>query len=132
MRDALRKVLTGASAVTALVPTGSIVWGKRQGLPAIVLHLVDGPRPDMTMEGPSGLTVSLVQVDCWAGTDQAASDLADAVRPLLTGLRRDPLRVMVEGGGADDPDLSLAALGAEASANFHRYRLDLRVWHRNP
>lgn len=132
MKSALREVLTSAAAVTALVPRGSIVWGKRQGLPAIVLHLVDGPRPDMTTRGASGLTTSLVQVDCWGKTDQAASDIADAVRPLLTGLRREPLRVMVEGGGADDPDQSLAALGAEADANFHRYRLDLRVWHRNP
>jgi hypothetical protein len=132
MKKALRAVLTGAEAVTALVPPASIVWGKRQGLPAIVLHLIDGPRPDMTTEGPSGLTASLVQLDCWGKSDQAASDIADAVRPLLTGLRRDPLRVFVEGGGADDPDLSLAALGAEVDANFHRYRLDLRVWHRNP
>lgn len=88
METALVAYLLSRSPVTAL--TGQrITWGRReQGapLPAIVLHRIDGA-PDYHLEGPSGLVVSRVQVDCWGDTYADAKRAAEAVAAPVNGIR---------------------------------------------
>lgn len=129
MEELLRAVIVGA--VAELIGGDAVVWGRRIGLPAVALHLIHGPVPDMTMRGPSGLEVGLVQVDYWGPTFAEASALARAGRGVLAGYRDERLRVLIEGGGSDFEQGDAPTDGGKPE-NFHRIRQDLRVWHRNP
>lgn len=131
MEEALLALIAGDAGVKKLVANKAIAWGQRLNLPAVVLHLISGPRPDMTMGGPSGLEVSLVQVDCWAAKFGDAVEIGRAVRNLVSGYRAGSLRIFVEGGGSDF-EMGDGVTDAGQPGNFHRIRLDLRVWHRNP
>lgn len=133
METALLALLVGDSAITTLVAKEAICWSRRIGLPAIALHLISGLRPDVTMGGPSGLMVSTVQVDCWASTYEAAARIRDAVLARASAYYGAGVLhlILVEGGGADFEHGEGPAKAGEP-ANFHRQRLDLRVWHINP
>lgn len=131
MEEALRALVVGNAGVSALVPAESIAWGRRIGLPAVALHLISGPTPDMTTDGPSGLEVSVVQVDCWASSFKDATAIGRAVRGLVSGYRDQTLRIFVEGGGSDF-EKGDGPVDGSKPANFHRIRLDLRVWHLKP
>lgn len=131
MEEALLALIAGDSGVTALVDKRAIAWGQRLGLPAIAIHLISGPMPDMTTDGPSGLEQSVVQVDCWAAKFFDALAIGRAVQSLVSGHRGQALRIFVEGGGSDFEKGDGVTDGSKP-ANYHRMRLDLRVWHRNP
>lgn len=87
MDEDLWALLTGSSAVTAIVPAARIVWGELpQGaaLPAVVLQIIgetDGP----TLAGTDGLWFGRVQVDCYGLTRPSARILSRAIVNLLNG-----------------------------------------------
>jgi hypothetical protein len=86
MEEALRSALLANVGLAALTST-RIYWVNRpQGtaLPAVVLHRISG-QPDMHMTGPSGLTESRVQADCYGATYAASVGLARALEAALSG-----------------------------------------------
>lgn len=131
MEEALRARLVASAGVTALVPASGIVWGRRIGLPAIVLHRITG-RPDQTMTGPSGLVDSVVQIDCWASTYSAAMGMGRAVKAALAGTRTETLRSAFVENERADFEMGDGTAGSSAPANYHRTSLDVRVWHHEP
>lgn len=92
---------------------------------AVVLHRIDG-QPDYHHGGPSGLVVSRVQVDCWAGSYKVAKLVARAVEAAVTGfsftqgaIRFDVILIASE---RDDTF-------EEAPNTYFRTSLDLMVHH---
>jgi hypothetical protein len=80
MQAALRSRLLADPTIAGLVGQ-RVDWGLRpQGkpLPAITLTLVPTPR-GYHMDGPQATQIHRVQIDCWAESYKAASDLRDAV-----------------------------------------------------
>lgn len=130
MEEALRTLIVGDAGVKALVPKESVVWDVRKDVPAISLHLIWGPKPVVTHDGPSGLEVSTVQVSCWGATADEAIKIRRAASRLLAAYRSDGVLnlIMVEGGGGDDDQGEGPTDGAKP-AKIHQRRLDLRVWH---
>jgi hypothetical protein len=85
METAFRALLTGSSAVTALVPAAQINWGAHpQGapLPGVVLNVIFDAE-GLVMNGPDGVSGGRVQVDCYGGTFAQARGVAAAIRALL-------------------------------------------------
>jgi len=130
MEEALHALIVGDAGVGALVPDASVVWGVRKGVPAISLHLIWGPKPNVTHDGPNGMEVSTVQVSCWGSNADEAMKIRRAVSRLLAAYRSDGVLnlIMVEGGGGDDDQGEGPTDGAKP-AKIHQQRLDLRVWH---
>jgi len=117
------------AALTALVST-RINWQFRpQGglLPAIVLHRISGVR-DYAMEGPTGLVESRVQIDCWASTHLSAITVAQAVRTLLSGIRRTFGDMQFQGVFIDSERHDFEKEG-NAAEDFHRVSMDFKIWH---
>jgi len=93
VKQAFRQFLAGASQLSAL---GGRVYkrlpeGGPSVRPALTYRRVRVLRPK-TQEGTGGLARSAFEVDVWGGGDgpyQDASDLAEVVRPVLTG--QDPV-----------------------------------------
>ena len=127
MEAALITKMLATAGVTALSET-RINWLRRpqgEGLPAIVLHRIDGA-PDYHTEGPSGLVESRVQVDCWGASYSAAKALARAVDTALSGqafvqgaIRFDVILIVDERDSTFD----------EAPDTLFRTSLDLMVHH---
>lgn len=88
MEEEFRALLLNSSAVSAFVGV-RVDWGSRvQGepLPALVLNVISGAE-GLTLQGPDGLHEGRVQVDCYALTMGAATQLSRAVLTLLHGYR---------------------------------------------
>jgi hypothetical protein len=88
MEADLLAALRSAPGVKALV-VGRVNWSRRpqgEALPAIVLHRIGGT-PDVHHGGPSGLSVSRVQVDCWGASYGAAKAVARTVEQAVTARR---------------------------------------------
>lgn len=132
MEAELRALLVATSAITALVPAGSILWDARNGAPSIRLALINSST-GLTYEGDDELTEALVQIDCFASTPDAAHDIAQAVRTALHGLRADNFRlVKVEGVSGAPPELETAAPAADTSAAIARRIVMVRAFHAIP
>lgn len=126
MEEALRAYLLAATSVAALA-AARVDWGLRpQGkvLPAVVLSAPDD-RDDIVHDGPSGLVMTRVQIDCWARTAGEAKRLARAIRALLNGKR-------LETGGRKFVfrlDAARELPDSDTEGTLHRVSLDFRVWH---
>ena len=97
MEKDFRALLTGSTAVTALVAKSAIAFGVvPQGtkLPAIALNVVSN-RDGLTMQGPDGLWQGRVQVDCYGADYGAAVALAEAVTGVLHGHRAGAFRLIL-------------------------------------
>lgn len=81
---AIYSILTGASAVTALVSTRIYpdMATQKAAYPFIV-YAITGTQPSDTKDGVSGLDVVEVAVMCYATTYTSAQDIAGAVRTAL-------------------------------------------------
>jgi hypothetical protein len=128
MEEVLRSVLLEAADVAALVGS-RIHWVRSpQGSasPRIVLYRIDGLR-DMTMQGPSGLVSSRVQVDCIGTTYGSAKGAARAVAARLNGFSGWPSGIRFEGcfliGERDDFE------DADTPDKLFRTSLDFNIWH---
>ncbi len=105
----------------AALPSVPVDWGLTdQGVtpPRVVLYRVSGA-PDYTMAGPSGLSRTRVQIDCYETTVGAAKQLARSVRIALSGLRSG----VISGAFLDQerdlpPDTDGADLVARVSLDF--------------
>lgn len=130
MEEALRAALLADAGVAALVGTRAY-WRERaqtSPTPAIVLHNITG-RPDYTMEGRSGLTSYLVQVNCVGDTTDDALALRRAVEAVVDTLRAAPLQALIE-RTYDLPTPSDG--GAQQLPVTKTSCLDLRVWRTEP
>lgn len=97
MEQALRALLTGSAAVTAIAPASRINWGERpQGgaLPALILSVVSGAE-GLVMNGPNGLLESRVQIDAYGETYADAKVLSRAVIGVLHGFRNTNFRLVM-------------------------------------
>jgi len=89
MEEALRALLTGSAAITALVPATSINWRRhpqRAAWPGIVLHVVNDGEVYLLSER-TDRNNARVQVDCWALDYAAAKAISRAVTDLLSNYR---------------------------------------------
>lgn len=86
MEEALKAALLASSGVTALCGDRIDFGGNAQGAayPRMVLWTI-GDAEGMTLDGPDGLSVGRVQVDCYGLTYGDAKRLSRAVRATLDG-----------------------------------------------
>ena len=104
-------------------------WAERpqeESLPAVILWKIGGSR-DMTMDGPSGLVESRLQVDCWAADALTAKRLALAVINLLQNFKHSVHGGTSFQGGFIDGERD--SFENEAGSAYHRVTLDARIWH---
>ena len=108
MEEALRTLLLGTSAVTAICST-NIHFGEREqgtSFPHIVMNTIDDAEGHYLKEDPDGLSQGRVQIDCYAMTYGRAKVLARAVRAAVDGYKGgnfsgifvDAMRDFREGG----------------------------------
>lgn len=129
MKQALRSHLLADPDIIGLVGQ-RIAWAVRprqDQLPSIVLHRIDGVR-DYMMQAPSGLVTSRVQVDCWATTNKQASQISDAVRGSLSGLRQTIDGVEFQGVFLE-VEVDYSEEGSAPDELMHRVSTDYQVWH---
>lgn len=113
MEEALRAILLASSGVTALAPAARINWGAHpQGaaLPGVVLTVISDAE-GLVMNGPNGLSLGRVQVDCYAETYTGAKVLARVIRAVLHGFHNANFRLITHvasrdsrEGGANEAD----------------------------
>jgi hypothetical protein len=129
MKQALRSHLLADPAIAALVDR-RIAWAARprqDPLPSIALHRIDGVR-DYMMAAPSGLVTSRIQVDCWATTNKAASEISTAVRGSLSGLRQVIQGVEFQGVFLE-VEIDYSEEGSTPDELLHRVSTDYLIWH---
>lgn len=129
MEELLTAALMASTALTGLVGD-RVHWKKlpdRAALPSVILHRYGAERVN-TLAGRSPTTGWRVQFDCWAGTDEAAGAVRDAVLAVLDELTEAPLQVVLN---ADPPDYWSPGEGPDAdrSTDLYRQSLDAQVWH---
>lgn len=103
MEEALRALLIGSPAITALVPAPSINWRRHpQGAPwpGVVLHGIND-RDEYLLAAVGDISEARVQIDCWATTYGQAKAISRAVRTLLSGYQGGPFFQMRLNGARD-------------------------------
>lgn len=103
MEEALRALLQGSSAVTALVSADLVNWGPHpQGPvgPYIALLTVSGIE-GLTMQGATGMEEFRVQIDCYGPSYSGAKAAARAVKSALHGYRSGGFRLIEHAGSRD-------------------------------
>lgn len=86
MEEEIRALLLADSGVSGHAGTRVSFGAHPQGqpFPGVVLNTISG-MDDLTAGGPSGLSESRIQVDCYAETYGAAKLLSRAVKTALSG-----------------------------------------------
>lgn len=112
MEEALRAVLLGSAAVTAIAGA-RVNWGEHpQGaaLPGIILTVVSDVEGH-TIGAPNGVSAARVQVDCQGASYGSAKQLARAVRTVIDGYRGGLIQAVLlasvrdgREGGTDEAD----------------------------
>lgn len=118
-----------ADAAVADAIGGRAYWVHRpQGgvLPAIVLTRI-GRLPDYTMGGPSGLTESRIQVDCYAETYAKSKAVVRAVVARLSGARVKQGSTTFHGIFIDGERDTFEQ--ADGGQSLYRCSTDLLLWH---
>jgi hypothetical protein len=131
IEPAIYALLTETPGVAALVGTRvyPVVLPQNPTMPAITYQRTSAQRTRSTL-GPSGLTRSGFQIDCWSASYLNAKSLCAAVRAAIDGYRETVTgpgvtegnrmgAVMVEG----DRDFR------EESPSLYRVSIDITVWH---
>lgn len=132
-RVGLRAYMLDDAGIAALVADRVYAVIARQGQrePHIVVHRISGVG-DHHMQGPSGLTQSRVQIDCYALDLDVASTLANLVKERLDGFHGSIL------WGEDSPAEAIVVQGiffAGIGEDYHdatqlyRVRPDFLVWY---
>lgn len=124
METTIRDALKASDSVKALAGT-RVDWGVRpegKALPAITLNLVDDVA-DRHLNGESGVTMSRVQLVCWAADYKTARALEIAAKAALIRLRTAPVRVI---------HFDTMRTGSDTTPGqiIHRRSRDLLVWHK--
>ena len=126
MEDALTDLLLAYGPLTALVGQDVTPSVRLQatGLPAVVITRVSGAR-DYHMEGPSGLTRSRMQIDCYGSTWPQAKSVARAVIARLSGFNGKATASVIRSAMLDSERHFFEGEDPEA---VHRFSLDFDVW----
>ena len=109
LHEGLTALLTGDAALIALVGA-RIHWGRQPEIqrvhPYITLTIVSEPQGH-TLDGPDGVSGTLVQADAWGESYTSALAAAQAVRARLAGYRGTVAGCVFHGvfgeGGRDLP-----------------------------
>lgn len=96
VRVGIRALLLGSGSISAAVDSGASASPRYRIFPikvpqgerrtSIVYSRISNVG-DHHMQGASGLSRPRVQIDCWAPTANAASELADLVKELIDGFK---------------------------------------------
>ncbi|QAY77922.1 DUF3168 domain-containing protein [Sphingosinicella sp. BN140058] len=137
MQSALRARLIAAAPVAAIVapfapagatPTKAVFWGLRpqgSGLPALVLTIVTGSRPQH-LKGFQSLRATTVQIDAWADDFDTAKALIEVA---IAAVLQPGTFAGIKFGRATDIG-EPRALGEQTSTDYlHRQSVDLTIWH---
>lgn len=119
----MEEVLTG---LLSTVASGKRHWGRAPAgtaAPYVVMNRIDGI-PDYTMQGPSRLVSTRVQVDVYAATYTAARILGRQVATILSGYKNGSIQGVFLDGQRDLP-----AEDAGAVAVLFRVSLDFIIHH---
>jgi hypothetical protein len=128
--DAVYTILSSAAGVTAITSTRIYPIQAPQNVtkPYITYQRISTER-DYTLGGPDGLVNAILQVDCWAATNDAARSLADAVRLAFDDYRGTSSSVVIQGtflhNDFDNWEQELA--GGEPL--LHRVTLEFSAWY---
>lgn len=120
LRDRLLSDATIAAAVGDRVYPTLAVQGATA--PYIVYTRI-GARHEASLTGPSGLARAVYQIDCYAGTADAAIDLGDAVRALLHAI------TWTAGGVDYAPMVDTERDLPDEEARLHRRTLEIILWY---
>lgn len=129
MEESLAALLLADTGVAALAGK-QIAWGKAGQTvtpPYAVLNVITGLR-DTTHDGPSGLKMGRVQIDCYGTTPLQARTLARAVEAKLNGFKGTQGGTIFDGIFFDSE-----RDGYEDSATpdkRHRVSTDYLIWHK--
>ena len=119
-----------ADAPIAALVADRIHWRERpQGgrMPDIILNNLGGPA-DYTMNGPSGLKQTRVQIDCWSTASKAeALAMKRAVETAMSGTITTLTAVEIQGMFLDAFQDDVEVIG-EAGTKYFRERLDFLIW----
>lgn len=132
IRAALRALMLSDAAVSSAVGGNRIYPGvlpQGQKSASVVQNLIS-ELTDYHMQGASGLAEVRIQVDCWAGTQDAAVDLANKVKDAISGVSG------AQAYGSNSPQDSVTIHGIfadsarddyDSEAQLHRRGRDYRV-----
>lgn len=127
MENALRPLLI---AGLQDMPASRVNWGEHVSLIGagyIVLNIID-LNEDLTLDGPDGLELYRVQVDCYAPFHADAGALAASVKALLSGYRGGAFLLIKFAGMR-----RLRENGDDQNSPIYRASLDFMVhWRRTP
>lgn len=101
-----------------------IQWRRRNGAPAIALHLISG-EPTYHLKGRTRFSTWLVQIDCWALSSADAAALRRAVIKATDGMKGAALQVFVQAirTGEDIAD----GARQDGKGDLFRDSLDVRI-----
>lgn len=126
MEDALTDLLLAHTALTALVGQNITPAVRQQatGLPAVVLTRISGER-SYAMGGPSDLTRSRMQIDCYGATWPQSKSVARAVIDCLNGFNGTATSSVIRSAMLDSERHTFE--GEDPEAVF-RASLDFDIW----
>lgn len=130
IEEAVQKIMVDDAGIGALAANRIYPQILPQGatLPAITWQRISGSHLE-DLGGEDILAHPRLQINCWAATVSAASDLRDAVRAALVDYTGVVLAVVISHISLeDDGDLFEPSVSSKEERRFGR-RLDFIVWH---
>jgi hypothetical protein len=131
MEEALMAFLLADAGLRSVVGS-RINWQERpqaSRLPALVLHRTGGDH-DYSMDGPTGLVWSRVQMDGWARTYTEALTVARAALHAAHRLKGVYQNTRFQGIFVDGQrDLKTDLNNVDLSERLKAVSVDLRIWH---
>lgn len=128
MEEALVAYMLADAPLDTLVGN-RIFWVTRpqsdQNLPAVVLTKVSSVA-DYHMQAPSGLFQTRVQVDCWGETFSSVTNVARAVKDILSGAQFTQSGIDFQGSFLDN---ERQLYEDEEPVRLHRVSIDFIMWH---
>lgn len=122
--------LLAQAGITALVETRIYPVQRPQGseFPAIVLQRISGA-PESDDDGNSGIAVNRVQVDCYALSYRAVSEIAAAIATALSGRAFTHGATEFQSVTTED-ESDTTEMSADGKTPIFRTRFDFMIWHK--
>lgn len=128
MEDALRALLVGDVAVTALVGQ-RVYWGtipQGSAAPSVAMYVITR-LSSYTMQGSDGLEESRIQIDVRDTELARAWQVRDAIKSLISGYRGTVQGIALQGLFLVSERQRFESIGSES---FHTVSMDVQVWSR--